>query len=133
MNKDLEQLRLLSIFHYVLAGVTALFSLFPLIHVVVGLAVVFGGPSMGNEVPPPVFGWLFVLIGGFFILAGISLAVLIFFAGRMLSRRRHYLFCFVAAALECLFMPLGTVLGIFTIVVLSRESVKALFVEGQEG
>jgi hypothetical protein len=31
------------------------------------------------------------------------------------------------AAVECLFMPFGTVLGIFTIVVLNRDSVKPLF------
>jgi hypothetical protein len=35
--------------------------------------------------------------------------------------------CFVVAAIECIFMPFGTVLGVFTIIVLSRPSVKALF------
>jgi len=33
----------------------------------------------------------------------------------------------VIAGLSCLNMPLGTVLGIFTLIVLSRESVKVLF------
>ncbi len=28
---------------------------------------------------------------------------------------------------ECLFMPVGTVLGVFTIIVLVRDSVKELF------
>jgi hypothetical protein len=31
------------------------------------------------------------------------------------------------ACIECLFIPFGTILGVFTVVVLSRESVKALF------
>jgi len=31
------------------------------------------------------------------------------------------------ACIECLFMPFGTVLGVFTILVLVRESVKQLF------
>lgn len=31
------------------------------------------------------------------------------------------------AAVECMLMPFGTVLGVFTIVVLMRESVKKLF------
>jgi hypothetical protein len=31
------------------------------------------------------------------------------------------------ACIECLFLPFGTILGVFTIIVLSRESVKALF------
>jgi len=33
----------------------------------------------------------------------------------------------VMAGIECLFMPFGTVLGVFTILVLVRESVKPLF------
>ena len=40
--EDLQQLKLLSIFHYVLAGITGLFSLFPLIHLFMGLAIVTG-------------------------------------------------------------------------------------------
>jgi hypothetical protein len=31
------------------------------------------------------------------------------------------------AGVECLFMPVGTVLGVFTIIVLVRDSVKELF------
>ena len=31
------------------------------------------------------------------------------------------------AGVECLFMPVGTVLGVFTIIVLVRDSVKAIF------
>jgi hypothetical protein len=33
LNVDYEHLRLLSIFHYVVGGITAVCSLFPLIHV----------------------------------------------------------------------------------------------------
>ncbi len=44
----------------------------------------------------------------------------------------HYTYCLVVAALECLFMPFGTILGVFTIVVLMRHPLKALF-EGGEG
>jgi hypothetical protein len=31
------------------------------------------------------------------------------------------------AGIECVFMPFGTVLGVFTLVVLTRPSVKPLF------
>ncbi len=40
------------------------------------------------------------------------------------------MFCFVMGCVECLFMPFGTVLGAFTILVLNRQSVKGLFVSG---
>ena len=36
-------------------------------------------------------------------------------------------FVFVVACCECLFMPFGTLLGVFTIVLLSREPVKSAF------
>src|SRR5438128_6559299 len=55
------------------------------------------------------------------------MAVCILIAGRSLSRREGYSFALVIACIECLFIPFGTILGVFTIVVLSRESVKASF------
>jgi hypothetical protein len=36
MNQDREHLRLLAIFHYVVAGLAALFSFFPLLYTTVG-------------------------------------------------------------------------------------------------
>ncbi len=37
------------------------------------------------------------------------------------------MFCLVMACVACLFMPFGTVLGVFTIIVLARPSVQTLF------
>jgi hypothetical protein len=54
-------------------------------------------------------------------------AIVVAFAGRSLSRRNHYWFAFVVACVECIFVPFGTILRVFTIIVLSRESVKTLF------
>jgi hypothetical protein len=48
-------------------------------------------------------------------------------AGYFLSLRKYYTFCLVMAGIECLFMPVGTVLGVFTIIVLMRPTVKAMF------
>lgn len=79
------------------------------------------------EAPPAFIGWIFLGAGIFFVLLGWALAGMILINGRMLARRRHYLFCQVAAGIECLFMPFGTVLGVFTLIVLQRPSVRALF------
>jgi hypothetical protein len=131
MTQDDEQLRLLSLFHYIVAGLAGLFSLFPIIHLVMGLFLVFGSESFFKDnhgQPPPTFiGWFFVIIASFFIICGLTFASLVLTAGRFLAKRRHYTFCFVMAGIECIFMPFGTVLGVFTIIVLSRESVKKLF------
>ena len=48
-------------------------------------------------------------------------------AGRFLARRTHYMYCLIVAGIECLFTPFGTVLGVFTIVVLVQPAVKAIF------
>jgi hypothetical protein len=48
-------------------------------------------------------------------------------AGRAIRRRENYTFCVIVAALSCMLMPFGTVLGVLTIVVLMRPSVKEMF------
>jgi hypothetical protein len=72
-------------------------------------------------------GWIFIAVGAVFFLAGLTMAICILIAGQCLSRRKTYSFVLVMAGIECLFVPFGTILGVFTILVLSRESVKALF------
>lgn len=135
MNSDAEQLRALSIAHYVMAGITALFSCFPIIHVIVGLLVLFGAfPDKpgGDPFPHQLFGLLFVGMGSFFILMGWTLALCLVFVGRSLNERKRYQFCLVMASLCCIFAPLGTLLGVFTLIVLLRPSVHALFHQAEE-
>jgi hypothetical protein len=130
MNHDTERLQLLAIFHYVVAGVAALCSFFPLLYSVMGGFLLYAAqhPGPNNQEPPPAFlGWIFIAVGAVFFVAGITMAICILIAGRCLSRRKAYSFNLVMACVECLFVPFGTILGVFTIVALSRESVKALF------
>lgn len=174
-DQDAEHLRLLSIFHYVYAGVTAFFAFFPLIYVAMGIALMSGqvsfdemakdaagkqqaplAPAPGNGIdknPRPddaakgdeltrkqlkefddnarVFGMLIAGVGSAFALLGWIFAVLVAVAGRKLAKRRGRTFCMVIAALCCLMVPFGTILGVFTLVVLSRPSVQALFAAPQ--
>jgi len=130
MNKDLEHLKWLSIGFYVYAGLTALFACFPIIHLVLGIAMITGQMDDGKNSPPPFFGWFFVGFAAIFILVGWALAIASLFAGKYLKQQKNYTFIFVMAVISCMFAPLGTVLGIFTIIVLLRDSVKHLF-EGQ--
>jgi len=127
VDRDLEHLKLLSIFHYVFGGIIGLFACFPVIHIALGTALIVARPSMGPGGPPPEFGWFFVIFGSAFVLSGWTLAGLVLAAAWCLGRKRHHTFCFVIACLSCLNMPLGTVLGVFTIIVLSRPSVRYLF------
>jgi hypothetical protein len=130
MNHDNEHLRLLTIFHYVVAGLAALFSLFPLLYSAMGGFMLYAAhhPGPNNQgTPPAILGWIFIVLGALFFLAGLAMAICILVAGRSLARQRRYWFAFVVACIECLFIPFGTILGVFTIIVLSRESVKTLF------
>ena len=131
MNQDKEHLRLLAIFHYIVAGLAALFSFFPLLYTTIGAIFIFvarhGTAKPGEELPPEFLGWIFVGLGSFLFLLGITMAICILITGRCLSRFKCYSFTLVMACVECLFIPFGTILGVFTIIVLSRESVRALF------
>ncbi len=128
MNQDEQHLKLLSIFHYVLAGLAALFSLFPVIHLALGVMMVTIPGHHGPGTPEPEFvGWFFIGFAVLFILCGLTFSAFVFLNARFLSRRRHHTFCLVMAGVECLLIPYGTVLGILTIIVLMRDSVKALF------
>ena len=130
VNKDLEHLKILSICHYVLAGLCIFPFLYGLLYMGMGIffgAMLASAPQSKDGPPPAIFGGIFVFIG--LIVAGIALTVgiLLIKAGRNLSSHKSYMFCFVVACISCLFMPFGTVLGIFTIIVLMRDSVKAVF------
>jgi hypothetical protein len=126
LDTDLEHLKLLSIFHYVVGGFAALFSLFPVIHLFLGIALITGGLD-ADEPGGRAMGWFFIAIALLVIVTGLGFAGLIIAAGRYLSRHINYTFCLVIAAVECAFAPFGTVLGVFTIIVLQRPSVKQLF------
>lgn len=129
MNQDAEHLRLLSIFHYVVAGLTAMFSLFPVIHLALGITMVVMPEKWaeGGELPPAFLAWFLIILASVIILAGLTLSFLIALNGVFIKKRRRWLFCVVVAGLECLVMPFGTALGVLTLLVFMRDSVKEEF------
>jgi len=86
MNQDAEHLRLLAIFHYVVAGLATLFSFFPLLYTTIGTIFIFaarhGTPKPGEELPPEFLGWIFAIVGLLLFLLGIAMAICILVAGR---------------------------------------------------
>ena len=122
-----DHLRLLALFHYVVGGITAIFALFPLIHFTIGWFLLHAPPPKTGEPPPAFIGYLFMAFGAGFFLLGECFAACVVVAGHCIRSRTRYWFVFVMACLQCAFFPFGTVLGVFTIVVLSRPSVKQLF------
>jgi hypothetical protein len=133
VNKDVEHLRLLATFHYIVGAITAIWLSFPLIHVFVGLMFMLMPDSFGSDgkqaFPMRMFGLIFVVIGGAIVLLGWTLGALTIYAGRCISRREKHMFCVVVACVNCLHMPIGTLLGVFTVIVLFRDSVRQLFAQ----
>lgn len=131
MHKDIQYLQLLSVFHYVIAALIMAVSSIFLLHFGVGLMMILSPSSMGGPPPPPFMGWIFAFLGGGAVLLGWSIGIGLLLAGRFLSRNTHYIFCLIMAGVVLLFVPLGTVLGVFTFIVLLRPSVKHLFETGE--
>jgi hypothetical protein len=128
---DLEQVKILSVVHFVGVGLAAL-----------GLLVVYGhykflsqmisNPNLwkGAATPPPpeAFAPLRWMYGfGATIVAGTG--VLNFCAARWLRAKKNRVFTIGVAIVNCCWFPIGTALGVFTIIVLARESTQALYRE----
>jgi Na+-driven multidrug efflux pump len=127
---DADHLKLLAIFHFIGAGLAVLGILFLLAHYLMFHAF-FTNPKMWENqkqaMPPAeifaVLKWFYLVVGIWFVTSG----VLNLISGWCLCARKHRTFSMVVAGINCLHIPLGTVLGVFTIVVLVRDSVRELY------
>lgn len=127
-KQDSENLNLLSILWKIYAGIASLGLCFGGFYVLMGG---FVGAEVAreskDEAASRIVPALFSVFGlGFMALFG-ALAVLCFLVGNRMASRTGYTLCFVMACLIVLNAPFGTALGVFTLIVLNRQSVKALF------
>jgi hypothetical protein len=131
---DEEHLKLLSICYMISAAISACFSMMGLMYVGMGAVVseaMKHAPELttdtGNAPPPALIGWIFGAIGVTVFLILITMAGLKLGVAFSLKKRKARTFCMVVAAFECLGVPYGTLLGIFTFLVLGRDSVTRAF------
>jgi hypothetical protein len=144
--EDREHLGALSIGHFILAGIAILGGIPTLIYGVAASKLVdeLGSdftmamgqvPAQGGGSPLPAnpdallqdFNTLLVtaIVGGL-VIAIVSCVHLVV-VGVQIRQRKWWTFCYLTGWGECLMFPFGTILGIFTIIVLGRPSVKRLF------
>lgn len=126
-DTTVHDLKLLAIGYYIQGGLFAAYTLLATLYFCFLGAVFSNLPSAnGNNLPPAA---IHVLAGifGVIVLLGLAYAVLQFLAAYWLTRRRARVYTLVIAALNCFCVPYGTVLGIFTFLVLQRPSAKQLF------
>lgn len=127
MDENESHLDNLSVAHYAAGALMVAVACLPLFHMFIGLFMVFGEESFmpnAKEKPPELFGWLFFAMGLIFFLIGQVIAGCVIASGRFLKQRKNYTFSFIIACVSCALFPFGTILGVFTIIVLSREAVK---------
>jgi hypothetical protein len=128
---DEEHLRLLSLFHYIKGGITVGFSFFGLLYFVFIVLIMKVGNRENyrpNNFPTEFFSYLVVIVGVIvtFILV---FGVLQLLSAYYMRRGQNRIFSFVIGIIECLEIPYGTILGVMTIIVLSRHSVKQRYQE----
>jgi hypothetical protein len=135
-SKDTEHLRTLAICHYVMAGMAIAGLAFLALHYFI-MNMVFNHPKVwekpGGDMPftPEefigFFKWFYVFMAVWFVMGG----MLTFIAGRFIHRRVNRTFSIVIAGINCLHFPFGTALGIFTLIVLTRDSVIRLYADSK--
>lgn len=130
-KSDADHLKLLAIFHFVLGGL-ALLAVAGICFHAWFMRALFENPEMwknqqGGGPPPKEFMALFNLMYVFFGGSMVMASALNVISGWCLLKRRGRTFSLVVAGLDCLAAPFGTVLGVFTFVVLLRESVREAY------
>jgi hypothetical protein len=131
---DDEHLRLLALFHYIFGGITVAFALLGVVWAAF-VATIFAAfppvpPGGANEEFARQFQAMPAFMMAFFgimALMGVVYGVLQIVAGRCISQRRARVFTVIVAIPRLVFIPYGTMLSVFTLLVLERASVQQLY------
>jgi hypothetical protein len=57
----------------------------------------------------------------------IAIIVLNIVSARKIGQKRWHKFSFIIAVIDCIFIPFGTFIGIWTIIILSRKQIRQLY------
>ncbi|MFA6289593.1 MAG: hypothetical protein WC661_19610 [Opitutaceae bacterium] len=127
---DAEHLRLLAIFQFVFAGLAVAGIGFLCLHYAL-MSTVMNNPEMWKNQkggPPPaeffaMFKWFYLVFGVLLVLGGVANLL----SGLFIRKRTNRMFSLVVAGINCIQFPFGTTLGVFTFIVLGRDSVREIY------
>lgn len=137
-QQDSSHLNLLGIFHWVFAGLALLGVVGLLIHRHFMRLLASGVPPFDTisarerndmEVFLDIFEAFYIAFGALLVVA----FVVNILSGMFLRGSRNRLFSLIVAGVNCLNVPLGTALGVFTIMVLIRPSVVERYERNRPG
>ena len=128
---DGEHLRLLTWGYMISGGIAACFSLFGIFYAFMGvfMGMIFSNAPVGKaaKLLPAFVASLFAGIGIVIFLATMGVAIARFWTAHCISQRKSRTFCVIVAAITCMEFPLGTALGVLSLIVLGRASVAKQF------
>ena len=136
---DNEHLRLLSIAYYISGGLTVAYSLLLLLQFVFFYTIVNNILPYEDEIITtgtdnlnhPFFSIFIYFFITFFVLL-LSFGILEIVSGFFMKLRKNRTFSFIMGILNLPLIPHGTILGICTLTVLSRDSVINLYKKNKE-
>ena len=131
MDTTAHDLRLLSIGYFIQGGIVIFYGLLALCYLGFMGAIFASIPNSPqgdprNQIPAGLgytIGAIVIAVALLTLVGGSCLL----YAGLALRRHKKRTFVLVMAALNCLGVPYGTVLGIFTFLVLQRAEAKEIF------
>jgi hypothetical protein len=125
MTHDESNLHLLAILYYFAAGLFAVLLVVALLCLAAGILAMLG--LLGGGSSAPVVGIVLIAAAVAGILVNVGAGTIFYLAGGCIERCCHYNFCVVAAGVSCLFFPPGAILGVYSLSVLMRPSVRQKF------
>ena len=135
-NQDADHLKSLAVAFRVVSGLCAVCVNFAWIYVVVGILSIVSPPASVHSTRNDQatftagFGAVFIFIGFFILAAGYVVAYFGFKTAKSMDQRTNWNLCFGTSIALMLFQPIGLILGIFSLIVLNRPSVKEMFNPG---
>jgi len=121
MNDIMKRIKALSVTYYVL-GVLCIPASF-LVPVVMWTGVL----NDQQIPPPPAARAILVAFALASLLCSLAMSACILYAGHALAMHKARTFIIVVASLLCLSVPIGTVIGVLTLIVLTKPEAKELF------
>lgn len=124
-----RQLPTISILHYVYGAFTCLLGLGMLVFIGVGSLLNSDLVQNSNDAPPEELGAIIQGLGWVLFAIVETIGVLIIASGGWIAKRRNRMISLIIAGFCCLSFPLGTALGVYTLVVLLNPDVQKAYAE----
>ena len=111
------------IFQFVMLGVQALF-MGEWMNMMRSPSSPFGGNAL--RMPPEFINMIGAMITASYVVMGLN-ALMAIIAAKCIADRKGWIFVMISAGFNCINVPIGTILGVFLFIVMSKPTVKARF------